>query len=93
MLNGKERLSRIVADSSQSEVATKVGASQQLVSSWVRGLTRPNDVARHKLQAVFGIPAESWRTPEERKAIRGAQADDAGDTDVPPASDLPARAG
>ena len=89
MLNGKERLSRIVADSSQSGVATKIGVSQQAVSSWVRGMTRPDDVARHKLQGAFGIPPESWRTPEERKAIRESKGDD---TEIP-AVEVPAGAG
>lgn len=75
MVDGQKRLGRIVADSSQASVAARVGVSQQAVSSWVRGLARPDDVARHKLLAIFGISVESWRTPAEREALREVQAD------------------
>lgn len=94
MINGKERLSRIVTDSSQAVVAAKVGVSQQAVSSWVRGLTRPDYVARQKLSDTYGIPAEAWLTAAERKELRDSRAGAASpDTEIPPASDLPARAG
>lgn len=74
MLDGKERLSRIVADSSQAAVAAKVGVSQQAVSSWARGLTRPDFLARQKLADAFGVPVESWLTAEERKELRKSKA-------------------
>lgn len=70
MINGKERLSRIVSESSQATVAGRIGVSQQAVHSWVHGLTRPGDVARHKLLATFGIPVESWRTEAEAEEIQ-----------------------
>lgn len=78
MLDGKERLSRIVTDSSQAAVAAKVGVSQQAVSSWVRGLTRPDEVARQKLRELYGIATEAWLTAAERKAIRDCKATDLG---------------
>lgn len=45
---------------SQSELAGHLGMTPQVVSKWVHGLSRPDGVAREKIERLLGIPASDW---------------------------------
>jgi transcriptional regulator with XRE-family HTH domain len=45
---------------SQSELAGELGMTPQVVSKWVNGLSRPDAVAREKIERLLGIPAADW---------------------------------
>lgn len=50
----------------QDEVAQQLGISQQAVSAWMSGRTKPSYEKKLKLQELFGIPVDSWdsKVPE-----------------------------
>ena len=54
---------------SQVSIAERLGAKQQTVSEWARGLCRPSHALRLKLEIAFGIPARAWLTPDEAREI------------------------
>jgi transcriptional regulator with XRE-family HTH domain len=53
----------------QGEVATELGVSQQLVSAWRRGASRPDEVSRLKLELRYGIPRDSWLSASEQRNL------------------------
>lgn len=56
----------IEANSSQSDVARKLGVSQPTVSAWVNGRARPEPHLRDALFALTDIPVPEWDSPEEQ---------------------------
>jgi transcriptional regulator with XRE-family HTH domain len=58
---------------SQAALADAIGTSQTNVSAWTRGIQRPGDEYREALEIVTGIPADSWRTPEESAKVEQAR--------------------
>lgn len=73
----REQLQKIVAKSSQAEVARTVGAYQQKVHWWCRGTT-PDTYFQLMLEAAYDIPLEAWLSPQQLKnllAVRTARAD------------------
>ena len=49
----------------QAEVAVALGVTQQAVSMWVTGRSRPAPHLREALERVTGIAVHSWLTKEE----------------------------
>lgn len=70
--DGAKALLRLLSEKglTQSGVAGRVGARQQTVSEWARGLCRPSHVIRLKLEAAYGIPAAAWFTEKEASEIQ-----------------------
>ena len=52
----------------QSRIAKLCDVSQQAVSGWLCGRSRPAEHLRPLLEAWTGIPVEAWLTDEERRA-------------------------
>ncbi len=52
---------------SQVAIARKLQLSQNSVSLWTRGLSRPEHHHRLALQNLLTIPADSWLTRDERR--------------------------
>ena len=57
---GSQRLSEIIAKSSQEQVAQAVGVSQQTVSDWKRGQMKPRGKNMVALNATYGIEPPEW---------------------------------
>lgn len=70
--NGQRALVQVLEAQSQAAVAETLGVSQQSVSLWARGITRPNALQRWTLEQRFGIKQASWLTAHELRAT-GAQ--------------------
>ncbi len=49
----------------QAQVAAALGVTQQAVSNWVIGRSRPAPHFREALERMTGIPVHSWLTKEE----------------------------
>ena len=56
----------------QADMAKALGISQQAVSMWVTGRSRPSAHQRAAIERIAGIPAASWLTPEERQHVENA---------------------
>lgn len=69
----------------QEKLAEKLGVSQSLITDWERGKARPLADSLVALADVMGVH------PRDLTALP-TKASDA-DTEIPPAGDLPARAG
>ena len=48
---------------SQSEVARRLGVSQQAVYAWVAGTSKPSLERMIKLRDLLGIAVEDWAAP------------------------------
>lgn len=59
-LSGQER-------GAQAKLSRDLGVSDQLVSLWISGSCRPNELARLGLEKLLGIKATDWDTEEEHK--------------------------
>jgi transcriptional regulator with XRE-family HTH domain len=74
---GRERLIRWLGEHrvSKHAFAKRVDVSQQAVTGWLDGLTRPDDESRAFIHLVTGIEPGAWRLPEddERVAARRAK--------------------
>lgn len=57
---------------SQAEIAKRLGVTQQAVSSWVSGRTRPPAHHRKALQQLVGVAEDDWLTDEERQQVEAA---------------------
>lgn len=44
----------------QQGLAEHLGVTQQAVSSWLRGVTRPNYETRMKIEELLGVPLADW---------------------------------
>lgn len=71
--DGSAMLASRSAGSSQKCIADKIGVNQSTVSSWVRGLLRPETHHRLILSSLFAIPSDAWLTEEERAAVHRHQ--------------------
>lgn len=54
---------------SQTAVAASLKITQNSVSLWVRGLSRPEAHLRTALETVLGIPAADWLTDSEASIL------------------------
>lgn len=59
-------------NASQSSLARAMKIGQPSVSSWCRGVNRPDIHRRNLLELITGIPADSWLTPREQVEIEEA---------------------
>lgn len=50
-------------------VSQRLGTTQQNVSNWRRGRSRPNAYWRRVIQAHLGIPEDDWMTADERARL------------------------
>lgn len=57
---GRQRLLEVLADRTQKQVATKVGASQSEVSLWASGKGAPDYFGRVELARAYGIALDAW---------------------------------
>lgn len=53
-------LKRLVRRPTQQEIAAQLAVTQQAVSSWINGTTRPDPARMAKLEELFGIPMRDW---------------------------------
>ena len=61
MKHGSELLRALTTpQAKQVEVAQRLGVSQQAVSAWMSGVSRPSYERKRKLQELYGIPVDSW---------------------------------
>lgn len=58
----------------QAEIARALKVSQQVVSEYARGLTRPGPLVRERAAKLYGIPALSWLTKTEAKDLEATRA-------------------
>lgn len=49
----------------QEDIANKLGVTQQAVSAWVHGGSRPSLERMMLLERLFGIPIQSWAEDAE----------------------------
>lgn len=54
---------------SQSWLARTLNVSQPSVSAWLTGASRPEAHHREALEALTGIPADEWKTSDERALV------------------------
>ena len=72
----------------QQGLATALGVTQQAVSAWLKGLTKPSSERISKIEELLGIPASDWAAvgaddPDESgPSLAVADPDD--DEHVPP---------
>lgn len=71
----KELLRKALEETGTSfaEVERSLGVGNGVVGRWVIGSRRPEHHLRLALEALFGIPAESWLTDEERALVERAK--------------------
>ena len=50
----------VTPETTQTEVARKIGVSRQTVWAWAQGHAQPNPEAMAKLETEFGIPRPAW---------------------------------
>jgi transcriptional regulator with XRE-family HTH domain len=60
MTNGRRSLIALLQLTSGRELAARCGVSPSKVSMWLAGLSAPSDVPRARLEAIYGIGADSW---------------------------------
>lgn len=60
-------------DRSQSWLARQLSIKQSSVSLWVHGRARPETHLRTILEALLGIPRDSWLTKAESLQIQKAR--------------------
>lgn len=73
---GRRVLRLLLKDMSQTAIATRIGAEQQYVSSWARGLSRPEPHFRDALMREFasaGFTADCWYTDREHAIAHGGE--------------------
>lgn len=56
----------------QADLAKALGVSQQAVSMWVTGRSRPSAHQREAIERIAGIPATTWLTDVERRHVEAA---------------------
>lgn len=56
----------------QREVAKRLSVSEQAVYFWKIGFHRPESDNRERLDRVYGIPRDAWRTAEQKELDRVA---------------------
>lgn len=44
----------------QETLAEALGVTQQAVSAWLRGVTKPSPERIAKIEAMLGVPADDW---------------------------------
>lgn len=50
----------------QSKLAEELGVTQQAVSAWLKGISRPNADRIARIEELLGVPAEHWdELPDE----------------------------
>ena len=69
---GRKLLQKLLLEHTQEFVAASIQAKQQYVSSWARGLSRPEPAFRDALDRVFGLPKTAWYSPTELEVSLGA---------------------
>lgn len=57
---------------SQERLAEQIGASQQSISRWAAGSSRPSMFWRARMRKVLRIPVRDWLTQRERAELREA---------------------
>lgn len=58
----------------QAHLAECLGVSQQTISKWAAGTTRPEDpVTLLRIKAAFGIKVVDWLTEEELAVVRATK--------------------
>ena len=76
-LTGQERLAKILrtggGDLTTREVAAAIGTDSTLVSRWAAGTMRPGLAFCLTIEALYGIPAECWLTPEEAARVANSE--------------------
>lgn len=65
-------------DWNQAKLAGFLGISQPSVSSWIRGVTRPEPHLREAVEILTGIPAKDWDTDGERALVDRLRAENEG---------------
>ena len=71
---GRRAFAKVVKERTQAAVAKELEIGQQTVSVYVRGLARPGELVRARMDSAYGIPATDWLTAEERRYLeRGSQ--------------------
>lgn len=62
---GASQLRRALAPAmNQARLAEKLGVSQQAVSNWLHGTSKPTLKTMAALEDLLGIPIRSWGEPE-----------------------------
>lgn len=56
----------------QKGLAEALGVTQQAVSAWLRGATRPSYETRLKIEKLLGVPVDSWTEPATDGGARRA---------------------
>lgn len=60
----------------QKELAARLGCTQQAVSAWLKGASKPDHDRRAKLEEQFGITAASWDEPAESGQLPDTESSD-----------------
>jgi transcriptional regulator with XRE-family HTH domain len=60
---GRRLLIAVLQMTPAVEVAARCGVHKSNVSRWLAGYQTPCDVARARLQSIYGIPASAWGSP------------------------------
>lgn len=69
---GERLLTAFLKTTSQAELAAKLHVSQQTVSDWALGKSRPKAVFQRLLQTFAAIPSDAWLSADERRRIKAA---------------------
>lgn len=75
MVSGRRSLLAVLQRTSVREVAARCGVDHSSVVRWLSGrMTTPSDVARERLESIYGISAASWGRPAVRlSAVKHAR--------------------
>lgn len=74
---GRRLLQELLKTETQAAVASAIHARQQYVSSWARGLARPEPPFRDALERVYGLAATSWYSTDELAISQGVSEEQA----------------
>lgn len=69
--DGSKRLAKWLKDNetSQTDLAKRLGIEQPSISRWVSGGSRPDPALRDAIALITGIEAEAWRSAKEKKLL------------------------
>lgn len=58
-----DRMLRPVRPMTQQRLAKELGVTQQAVSSWLRGISKPDEDRRDRIAELTGVAVDGWEIP------------------------------
>jgi transcriptional regulator with XRE-family HTH domain len=62
---------KLASKGSQSDIARRLGVTQQAVSSWISGRSQPSGKNMLEIANAYRIPMSDWLEPAEGHRVEG----------------------